>query len=247
GRLLFYVLAMVAEFESDLIRRPRSVAWPEQLKRILDTSRLPSRELRVVDYSCPTRAQRPESVHGCFNFHPRHQQPRQLVEIATNVTAVTFVPAVSGPVDMAGNWPILRRDIQYATIHSALVESTGVCGIVVIGDAGVGKTTLARLVTQSLPCPVRWVAGTESARSIPLGVFAHLAGSAGSRDPVGVLAAAREAILAEGRSVRIVATVRSGESVPDAITSLWKDGYLQWLHLTAFTKDECVGLIEQAL
>src|SRR6185437_15701870 len=27
----------------------------------------------------------------------------------------------------------------------------------------------------------------------------------------------------------------------------WKDGYLQWLHLTAFTKDECVGLIEQAL
>ena len=128
-------------------------------------------------------------------------------------------------------------------------------------------------MTRSLPSPVRWVAGTESARSIPLGVFAHLAGSATSRDPVGVLAAARENILAEGRSVigvddahlldqlsatllhqlaldgsvRIVATVRSGESVPDAITSLWKDGYLQRLHLMAFTKDECVGLIEQAL
>ena len=35
--------------------------------------------------------------------------------------------------------------------------------------------------------------------------------------------------------------------MPDAITSLWKDGYLLRLHLTAFTKDECVGLIEQAL
>src|SRR5258707_421892 len=53
--------------------------------------------------------------------------------------------------------------------------------------------------------------------------------------------------LALDGSVRIVATVRAGQSAPDAITSLWKDGYLQRLHLMAFTKDECVGLIEQAL
>ncbi|MBV8292563.1 MAG: helix-turn-helix transcriptional regulator, partial [Mycobacterium sp.] len=128
-------------------------------------------------------------------------------------------------------------------------------------------------MTQTLPIPVQWVAGTESARSIPLGVFAHLIGAASSRDPIAFLATAREAIIGEGHSVigvddahlldqlsatllhqlaldgsvRIVATVRTGEVVPDAITSLWKDGYLQRLHLTPFSKDQCVSLIEQAL
>ena len=174
---------------------------------------------------------------------------------------------------MAQNWPVVQRDNEYSTIQSALVDQQGVCGIVLVGDAGVGKTTLARLVTQSLPTRVQWVAGTESARSIPLGVFAHLVGAATSRDPVAFLAAARETILSEGNSVigvddahlldqlsatllhqlaldgsvRIVATVRSGETVPDAITSLWKDGYLQRLHLMPFTKDQCVSLIESAL
>lgn len=174
---------------------------------------------------------------------------------------------------MAQNWPVVQRDNEYTTIQSALVDQQGVCGIVLVGDAGVGKTTLARLVTQSLSTRVQWVAGTESARSIPLGVFAHLVGAATSRDPVAFLAAARETIISEGHSVigvddahlldqlsatllhqlaldglvRIVATVRSGETVPDAITSLWKDGYLQRLHLMPFTKDQCVTLIEAAL
>jgi len=177
------------------------------------------------------------------------------------------------PLVMAQNWPVVRRDNEYTRVRTALVDQPGVCGIVLIGDAGVGKTTLARLVTQELPTQVQWVAGTESARSIPLGVFAHLVGSATSRDPVAFLATARETIIAEGRSVigvddahlldqlsatllhqlaldgtvRIVATVRTGESAPDAITSLWKDGYLQRLHLTPFTKQQCVGLIEEAL
>ncbi|HET6735364.1 helix-turn-helix transcriptional regulator [Mycobacterium sp.] len=175
---------------------------------------------------------------------------------------------------MARNWPVVRRENEFTAIHDALVDQSGVCGIVLIGDAGVGKTTLARLVTQSLPLRVQWVAGTESARSIPLGVFAHMVGTATSRDPVAFLSAARESILADGHSavigvddahlldqlsatllhqlamegsVRIVATVRSGETVPDAITTLWKDGYLRRLNLTPFTRDQCVSLIEEAL
>ena len=174
---------------------------------------------------------------------------------------------------MARKWPVVRRETEYSTIRSVLDGQSEVGGIVVIGDAGVGKTTLARLVTRSLSCPVHWVAGTESARSIPLGVFAQFVGSATAPDPVAFLAAARETLLAQGQcvigvddahlldqlsatllhqlaldgSARIVATVRSGEAVPDAITSLWKDGYLQRLYLSPFSKEQCVGLIEQAL
>ncbi len=174
---------------------------------------------------------------------------------------------------MARDWPVVRRDDEFTAIHNALVEPAGVRGIVLIGDAGVGKTTLARLVTQSLGVRVQWVAATESARSIPLGVFAHLVGTATSRDPVAFLSTARESIIAEGHSVigvddahlldelsatllhqlaldgsvRIVATVRTGETVPDAITTLWKDGYLRRLNLTPFTREQCVTLIEEAL
>src|SRR5262249_39226913 len=115
--------------------------------------------------------------------------------------------------------------------------------------------------------------GTESARSIPLGVFAPLVGAATSPHPVACLATARETLLSGDHSViavddahlldqlsatllhqlalegsmRIVATVRAGESAPDAITSLWKNGYLQRLHLTPFNKEQSVKLIEQAL
>ncbi|MGO8937843.1 MAG: AAA family ATPase [Mycobacterium sp.] len=171
------------------------------------------------------------------------------------------------------SWPIVRRDTEFAAIRSALVGEQGVCGIVVIGAAGVGKTTLARSVTQSLPARVRWVAGTESARSLPLGVFAHLVGQGTARDPIAFMAAARETLcsgensmlgvddahlldhlsatllhqLALEGSARIVATIRSGEEVPDAITSLWKDGYLERLQLSPFNQAECVGLIEQVL
>jgi DNA-binding CsgD family transcriptional regulator len=146
-------------------------------------------------------------------------------------------------------------------------------GVVLIGDAGVGKTTLARAVTAALPIRVQWFAATASARSIPLGVFAHLVGSATSRDPVAFLAEARKAILAHDSSIlgiddahmldqlsatllhqlalegsiRIVATIREGETVPDAITSLWKDGFLLRLHLDPFDRRQCLRLIEAAL
>ena len=52
-------------------------------------------------------------------------------------------------------WPLLRREAEYATIYSALVGQSEARGVVVIGEAGGGKTTLARLCTESLPSRVQ--------------------------------------------------------------------------------------------
>lgn len=174
---------------------------------------------------------------------------------------------------MSSNWPLVEREKEYRIIQAALRGETSGCGVVLTGDSGVGKTTLARHVTATLDGGVRWVAGTESARTIPLGVFAHLVGQSTSSDPVTYLAAARESLLSDGnvvigvddahlldelsatllhqlaidRAVHIVATVRSGESVPDAVTSLWKDKHLTRILLSPFSKEQSVELIESVL
>ncbi|MBF6329080.1 helix-turn-helix transcriptional regulator [Nocardia transvalensis] len=173
---------------------------------------------------------------------------------------------------MARNWPMIERGGELDALRAALT-GTEFVGAVLTGDAGVGKTTLARQATAAVGGNVRWVAGTESARSIPLGVFAHMVGVYTAHDPVTFMAAAREALLADGdtiigvddahlldqlsatlllqlaidKAARIVCTVRSGVPVPDAVTSLWKDGHLLRIDLLPFTERQSVELVESML
>lgn len=170
-------------------------------------------------------------------------------------------------------WPLLRRGSDLAAIQATLHGRPGMCGTLLLGEAGVGKTTLARMATQPTRTGAVWLAGTESAREVPLGVFAHLLGSPMPADPVAMLADAFHAVrreklavigiddvhlvdhlsatllhqLAVEGTVHIVATARTGEPIPDTITALWKDGYLARLDVAPFTKSEAVELIETAL
>lgn len=91
----------------------------------------------------------------------------------------------------ADDWPLMRREPEFAAVRAALT-----------GQGGVGKTTLARDVAGSLPNRVRWVAGTASSRGIPLGSFTYLVGAGTTRDPTAFLAAAirQEAVRRAGRA-----------------------------------------------
>jgi DNA-binding CsgD family transcriptional regulator len=172
---------------------------------------------------------------------------------------------------MAARWQLLDRPAEFDAIRSTVTGNGG--GVVLVGAAGVGKTTLARAVTASLRSDVQWVGCTESSRTIPLGVFAHRIPPSGSRDPVALLAAARASILerpdtvigvddahlldqlsstlihqiAIERAGHIVATVRSGEPVPDAVTALWKDNHLRRVELMPFSKEQSIALVEAVL
>lgn len=173
---------------------------------------------------------------------------------------------------MVSRWQLLDRRVEFDAIRSAMTGCEG-AGAIVVGAAGVGKTTLARAVSASLDCQVRWVACTESSRSIPLGAVAHLVSPSMSRDPIALLAAARKSLLSEEKTVvdvddahllddlsatllhqiaidraaPILATIRTGEPVPDAVTALWKDGHLLRLELQPFTKEQSVALVESVL
>lgn len=59
---------------------------------------------------------------------------------------------------MGRGWQFIDRPTEDALLRSALSDDES-AGVVVIGPAGVGKTTLARAVTATLPtAQVRWVA-----------------------------------------------------------------------------------------
>src|SRR5215470_18322400 len=73
-------------------------------------------------------------------------------------------------------WPFVGRDEELRFIAAANREA-GVSGVVVVGDAGVGKTRLAREALARLAAPgrrVEWVRATRSAAAIPLGAVSHL-------------------------------------------------------------------------
>ena len=164
-------------------------------------------------------------------------------------------------------WPLTGRADELAAAVAAVCRVGRSAGVVVAGGAGVGATRLARETVAAAGKPVRWVAGSRSARTVAWGALAPLLGGeppsitaavaalAGAGGVVAVddahllddaSAAAVRHVALLGRAA-VVLTVRSGRVAPDAVTALWKDGTLPRIDLAALTAVAARALVEAAL
>ena len=87
---------------------------------------------------------------------------------------------------MADRWPLTGRDEELNLINEALAD-TDRMGIVIAGQAGVGKTRLARSAAEAAAragWAVRRVAGTVTGRQVTLSVFAPWIDDTGSTPEV---------------------------------------------------------------
>ena len=71
-------------------------------------------------------------------------------------------------------WPIVARDDELRQALAALAEDAELQGVALLGDSGVGKSTLARALADTLEsggATVRYVLGTKTGSTVPLGAF----------------------------------------------------------------------------
>jgi DNA-binding CsgD family transcriptional regulator len=174
-------------------------------------------------------------------------------------------------------WPLTGRSREQRLIKAAIFDSDS-AGIVVCGVAGVGKSRIAREALSSagsLGCEVRWVMGTSSARSIPLGALSSWAESARD-DTLDLIRSAIASLTSSsaGKTVvlgvddvallddlstfvvhqiiqrgaaKVVLTVREGESIPAGVRELWDGGQLDRLDLQPLSEAETTALVSGTL
>src|SRR5271166_3247318 len=162
-------------------------------------------------------------------------------------------------------WPIVARDDELRQALAALAEDAELQGVALVGDSGVGKSTLARALADTLEsagATVRFALGSPTGCAIPLGAFFRSVTVEAAHEPAAMLASAHKTLereenlvvvvddaqlldplsstlvhqLGASDSARLIVTIRSGDPVPDAVTALLKERLLLSLRIDAFTR-----------
>ncbi len=173
-------------------------------------------------------------------------------------------------------WPIVARDDELRQALAALEDDAEFHGVALVGDSGVGKSTLARALADTLESggsTVRYVLGTQTGSTVPLGAFYRSVTVDAPQEPAAMLAAAHKTLereenlvvvvddaqlldllsstlvhqLAASGCARLIVTIRSGEPVPDAVIALLKERLLLSLRIEAFTREQTEALARAVL
>ncbi len=173
-------------------------------------------------------------------------------------------------------WPFVARSEEFRVALGALVTHSEHSGVILRGDGGVGKTTLAHLLAERLVADgwkKRTVLGTKTGRAVPLGAFNPVVFIEDAREPAVMLSMAYRELaagektllvvddaqyldplsallvsqLAMGGRLRLIVTCRSGEPVHDAIAALWKEDLLLRVDLEPFSRSETAELVSSVV
>ena len=173
-------------------------------------------------------------------------------------------------------WPLVARDDEQRQALAALNGGAQFDGVALVGDSGVGKSTLAHALANSLEsggATVRFALGTQTGSAIPLGAFFRSVAVEAAQEPAAMLASAHKTLeleedlvvvvddaqlldplsstlvhqLAVSGNARLIVTIRSGGPVPDAVTALLKERLLLSLRVEAFTREQTESLARAVL
>jgi hypothetical protein len=177
---------------------------------------------------------------------------------------------------MTNRWPLTGRGVEMRVVAEALAGSD-YGGVVIAGLAGVGKTRLARAVSDAAAADgwsVLRIAGTATGRHVALGAFARWADAVDGSPLTLAHKVFDEAAVDSGKPrvivvddahllddvsalivhqlalqdvAKVIATIRTGEPSPDAVRALWKDGLLRRLDLQPLSRAECDQLLTAVL
>ncbi|MHC9295545.1 helix-turn-helix transcriptional regulator [Mycobacterium sp. LTG2003] len=170
-------------------------------------------------------------------------------------------------------WPLTGRDEEMSFLEAAIASE--LCGVVVRGGSGVGKSRIAREAlarAQAGGCETRWVAATSVARGLPLGALAPWVGTApgpvvgGVSDAITAAPRDKQVIvgvddahllddlsvsvlheIVRRRSATLVVTLRDGEPIPPALQRLWESRRFGRLDLQPLSQRETAELMSIAL